>query len=68
MKVRRTISIDSETDKEIEKILDEEISKLSAKSYRELRRMNRKINYSTIVDKLLKKAIKYKKDGLFTLS
>ena len=64
MKVRRTISIDREIDKEIEKILDEKISNMKAKSYKELKRLNRSINYSSVVEELIRKALKAKRFGI----
>jgi len=64
MKVRRSITIDREIDKEIEKILDEKISNMETRSYKELRKINRTINYSLVIEELVKKALELKKHGL----
>jgi len=58
MKVKRTITIDSEVDKNIERIIDRKMKGINAKTFKELKRLNKQVNYSSVVNDLLKRAIK----------
>ena len=50
MKVRHTITIDSELEKEIYRILDDEIKKYSHLNYKKLQKIKKKLNFSTVVN------------------
>lgn len=68
MKVRKSIMIESEIDKEIAKMVDmefqREIKKLKSIKEKEIRQIQKKVNYSEMVNRLLKKGIRARAHGL----
>jgi len=67
MKTKITISIDTELEKEIRKIVDTEIQKkVNGKSVssRKINKIMREINFSSVTEKLIKKGLYAKKIGL----
>ena len=67
MKVKRTISIDSELDRKISELVDKELQRaLRGKNLnsRELIKIQRKYNYSRIVEELIRKGMAVKDIGL----
>ena len=66
MKVRISITIDSGLDKEIRRMIEREIEirTKNVKNAKEIRKIIKELNYSSVVERLIRKGIEARRIGL----